>query len=171
MKNLKLIFVAMLAVLTVSCKSKTNNTDPAAGANGQATEVVVEIKYYRGGWYGPQPNWSHDMKIDFLQYSNGQYQVTAKHTDSLCFKTGGITVSEVNDLFTVYQQILLLTSTGVTLPDLGNEYVEIKTQSGVTRKYHLLNGNVPSGEQYITNPQALRDFMQDLEDSLATACI
>lgn len=171
MKNMKVILITVLAVLSVSCKSKSNS-DPAAGAGATGTtDVIVELKYFRGGWFGPSPNWSHDMTIDFLVYNAGEYKVTAKHTDPLCFKSGGITVAEVNSLITVYSQMILMASTGITLPDLGNEYVQIKTQEGIIRKYHLLNGNVPFGELYSTNPQALRDFLQDLEASLAVACI
>lgn len=174
MKNYKLILIAVMVAFSAACKSKHNSdSGGGAGANGggPATDVIVELHYYKGGWFGPSPNWSHDMKIDFLQYNAGKYKVTAKHTDPLCTKSGGVTVAEVTNMITIYSQLLLLTSTGITLPDLGNEYIEIKTQAGVTRKYHLLNGDVPAGEQYATNPQALHDFLTNLEASLAVACI
>lgn len=175
MKQIKAIILTFLGVaLLAGCKSKSNNDSGDGGTVGgtgvPGTEVIVSAKYFRGGWFSPPPNWSHDMTIDFLQYNNGSYKVSAKHADSLCFKSGGLTVAEAQQLITLYTQMILFASTGPKVADAGVEYLEVKTQSGKLTKYHLQNTEVPAGELYVSNPEAMRDFLQDLEGSLATAC-
>lgn len=170
-KTIACVFLSLN--LLAGCKSKTNN-NPADGAvnttGTPGTEVIVSAKYFKGGWFSPAPNWSHDMTIDFLQYTNGAYKVSAKDTDPLCFKSGSLTVADAQQMIGLYSQMILYVSTGPKLADAGVEYIEIKTQSGKITKYHLQNTEVPAGEVYVSNPEAMSDFLQDLEASLAIAC-
>jgi len=174
MKNL--IVTILSVALLAGCKGKSNNDSGDAGVGGlggtPGTEVVTSITYFKGGWFSPPPNWSHDMTINFLKYNTvtSEYEIKAKHADALCFKSGGINVAEAQQLISLYSQMILFVSTGPKLADAGLEYIEVKTQSGKTTRYHLQNTEVPAGELYVSNPDAMSDFMQDLEASLATAC-
>lgn len=159
--------------MVIGCKAKNSsntNAGPGGSVTGTTQDIVISFKYFRGGWFSPYPNWSHDMTIDFLSFNANEYLVTAKHADPLCFKTGGITISETSDLFYLYSNLLLVTSTGPQTADYGVEYIEVKTNTGVIRRYYLDNHEVPAGEQFAINPNALSTYLKDLHASLLTVC-
>lgn len=175
MKTFKLISsVFVVAFMVAGCKGKSssNTADVGGSATGTTTtqDVIISLHYFRGGGFAPNPTWDRDMTIDFLSFNNSQYLVTAEVADPLCFKTGGITVAETSDLFYLYSNLLLMTSNGPQTADYGVEYIEVTTSTGIVRRFYLDNHEVPAGEQFAINPNALSDYLKDLEASLAVAC-
>ncbi len=185
-KKLSTLTALALVIFLVGCdgmsskKSKSpapanpsGNAGPGAGGGGSGQDIAASIAYYKGGFAAQpgEPNWSHDMLIDFNQVvQEGGYLVSAKHTDPLCFKTGALSSVKTHELFDLLAKLLVLPSTGPITPDDGLEYVEITLTTGEKRKYHLLNANVPAGELYATNPDDVRTFLQGVEGGLAVAC-
>ncbi len=166
--------IALTALLTLACSKKDSNNSgstPGAGGNN-TTNVILQMRYYKGGFFVPPgvPNWSRDLTIDFTQF-NGGYLVTAEHPDSLCFKDDDVlTTAESTVFLNLVSNLQLVISTGPVLADAGVEYIEFTMQDGSKRRYHLLNAEVPAGQYYALNPDAVIDFLRDLDDSLPVAC-
>ncbi len=156
----------------VSCKGKTASpADPGAQVTVHANETVNSIRYYKGGWYGLPPNWKYDLTIDFTKFVSGNFQVSAKHPDALCFKAGTLSLAQANALLAIYSQMQLQpVPPGPVIVDLGEESIEIKTLEGHTYKYYLEKDGISPGQTYVINPTAMRDFMENLDASLAIAC-
>lgn len=175
MKTIKLLVLAVSAILTISCSKKSNNdtgSTPGAGGNGNNSNIILQMQYFKGGFFAPpsSPNWSYDLTIDFTQFNAG-YLVTAEHPDSLCFfGDGKLTEAETTIFLNLVRNLQLYVSSGPILADAGVEYIEFTMQDNSKRRYHLLNAEVPAGQYYANNPGDVRAFLQDLHASLPEAC-
>lgn len=168
-----LVLIALAPFMLLACSKKhSNGAAASAGATGSSSNVVLQMHYFKGGFFAPpnSPNWSRDLTINFADYDHG-YLVTAKDTDPLCFKANArISTSETTYFLDLVSQLQLYVSTGPILADAGVEYIEFTLQDGSKRRYHLLNAEVPAGQYYANNPNAVRTYLQDLDDSLPIAC-
>jgi hypothetical protein len=169
------ILTVILASTSFGCSKGLSHKGDASGEAGAtqtptsgtgSQDLIVSYKYFRGGWYGISPNWSHDMTIDFLNFKDNKYRITAKLADPFCIKAGGITMTETTQLLQLYSSLLLMTSTGPQTADFGVEYVELKTSTGIVRRYYLDNHEVPAGAQYASNPNELSTFLKELHSKL-----
>ena len=166
-------FILLLStVFLFACGKKDNKTNGTTPPNVNAqSATVATFKYYKGGFFPPpgQPSWSNDMTITFTTTG---FFIDARHPDPLCRRSGTFTEAQTTTLFNLVSALLLSTKTpgGPQAADAGVEYVEISLNNGEVRKYHLLNLEVPVGELYALNPTNLRNYLQALEASLATAC-
>lgn len=174
-KTLPLIIV-ILAAFNLGCSGslKSNSGPDANKSSVDPVELIVEIKYFKGGYYTADPvNWSHDMTLDFLKWNAtaGAYEVRAKHPDPLCSKGGYITPDQVTQMMDIYHKMVLFTAhSPLLVVDAGEETIQVKTENGSVRRYHLMSTTAPDGEQYVENPQPIRDFLRALWESLPTAC-
>lgn len=172
MKTTTSIILLFSTVFMLACGKKDNKTNGTIPPNVNAqSATVATFKYYKGGFFPPpgQPSWSNDMTITFTTTG---FFIEGRHPDPLCFRSGSFTEAQTTELFNLVSALLLSTKTpgGPVTVDAGVEYVEISLNSGEVRKYHLLNLEVPVGELYALNPTDLRNYLQTLEASLATAC-
>lgn len=161
-----------------SSKSSSGSSAPnVAGSGtdpGATQDVIYSFRYFEGA-DGPlpssSPNFKTDMTIDFTTYNNGKYGLSAKHTDSLCFKSSdGFSVDQANQLISLYSQLKLYVAQGPVTADLGQEYIEIKTKAGITRKFFLDVNSTPVGELYASNPNDLVAFLKSVEGAMAVGC-
>lgn len=179
MKFAKLFTILSISVFALACSKKNSNDNAGAGTGGTVTgtgsNIILSIHYFKGGFFAPpnQPNWSRDLTVDFTQYLpqyNG-YRVHALHPDPLCFKADGVmTQTQATDLINLVTQLQLYVSNGPFLPDIGVEYIEFTMQDGTKRRYHLMNGDVPAGEYYASNPTDVSTYLKTMDNSLPVAC-
>lgn len=168
-KFLSLILISSIALS--ACKKSQSNTDSVNANAAAQAETVSTFHYYLGGFYAPQnsPNWTNDMTISFT--SSG-FSITGKHSDPLCSRSGNFSEPQAAELFNLVSRLLLAPkrSTDPMGADSGVEYIEITTVDGRVRRYYLASLTIAVGELYATNPTELRNYLQTLEASLATAC-
>lgn len=168
--NSVLFWVSVSMVLfNVACSSKGSLT-----VNGTtvslANKTASSARYYKGGFFPPpnQPNWSHDMTVDFTQTN---YPITGKHTDSLCGKSGNLSLADTAQLFDLVENVVLQKSNGPLTADAGVEWVEITSTDGSKVKIHLMSTEVPQGEFYAVQGAApLSNFLKQIEAGLAVFC-
>lgn len=179
MKYIKsFLIIGALAVVIAfqNCQKNTfissSATDQFGSATNQSTlSALKNIRYFRGGFFAQlgQPNWSHDITITFESHS-ADFPISGAHPDPLCFRAGNLPLSDANSLLTQISSLQLATSDGPIMADGGIETVEINFIDGKKYKYHLLNGEVPSGEKYALNPDDLSIHFKKIADSLAVGC-
>jgi len=170
MKNLSFFILFLLTISQITACNNGKRTDNTQTTTGQ--EYMVSASYYRGGWFTPpgQPNYSHDLTIDFTSYSNNGFEVDAEVTNPNCTRTGRLSVNQANEMAALISQLQLLQNNTAPVPDAGQEYVEIELKSGKTSRYYLQLTGTPAGKLYAINPQSVRSFMQALDTTLVQTC-
>lgn len=170
MKNVY-FWVSVLLLSSLTACGGNKGTLTLNGTNVSLDgKTAASARYYKGGFFVPvgQPNWSHDMTVDFTQVN---YPITGKHTDSLCGKSGNLSLADTAQLFDLVEDVVMMKSNGPLTADGGVEWVEITSTDGSKLKIHLLSTEVPAGEYYASQGAApLSNFLKQIEAGLATFC-
>lgn len=171
MKFKNLIFIMVSAMTLMACDGNKGSSPGNPGGPTAESDTVAAFKYFKGDFAASSDglNWSEDMTIHF---DTTGYHITAKHPDADCKKTGKFTSAQTTELFNLVSALTVMQADDKSpkAPNDGVEYIELTLSSGEKRKYYLQNLNVPEGELYATNGTEVSDYLQDLEDSLATLC-
>lgn len=131
-------------------------------------EGLKSIRYFKGGWYGLAPNWSHDFTVTFN--IDGSAQVAAEVADEYCGKSGGLNMGEARTLVNTLIGLELETSTGFASVDQGHETVELEYTDGSSQIIYLAHDEAPKGFPVAVNGSELSTLLQAIDDSLAMWC-
>ncbi len=171
LKSLITILISGLVIFGCGNKDKKNNGAPGPGIVIGQGDQVAKFKYYNGGFDVPdsEPDWLNDMTITFT--TTGFY-VEGKHEDSLCTRGDSFTEAQADQLFALASalQVTQFTNPASSVQDAGVEFIEITNTNGAVHRYYLRDSELSSGDLLAINPEQIRDFLQDLEEGLPTAC-
>lgn len=158
----KFYIICLLTTLLATGCSKSKSAPGAGGADALGTpgKVVAHVKYVKGDAAATDI----DLEIDFTDPN--EFLIDVNTGDPQCSRSGELSRADASDMFDLVSKLQLLRSSGPSPAGTEIEYIQITSTDGSVAKYHLASVEVPDGEYFAINPQALSTFLEELFDNL-----
>lgn len=135
--------------------------------------AIASLKYFRGGWFGPFPNWAFDMELLYMK--NGTIKVYSKDKSEskLCEKMPlTLTVQQKEEFEKLANELVFeeVSSQGPFMADGGVHQITINFLNGQTQTASLAARANRPVELMARNGNALVQFLQQLDTEFVSAC-